>query len=87
MTFEELKAEAKAQGYSLIKIVPKVKLEPCLCGCNRREHRIKWTGVEELEILRCTKCGREAWGRSEKEAKANWNRMIVNERQSDCPWK
>lgn len=83
MTFEELKAEAKAQGYSLMKIQPHVKLEPCFCGCNRRQHMSRWTGTEALTILRCTKCGREASGRSEQEARENWNRMI----QTDCHWK
>lgn len=80
MTFEELKAEAKAQGYNLLKIYPHVKLEPCICGCNTRRHISRWTGFETLTVLHCTKCGREAVGRSEQEAKENWNRMILAER-------
>ena len=76
MTFEELKREAKAQGYHLIKSQPHIKFEPCICGCNRREHWTKWTGVESLIMLRCAKCGREASGKTEKDAKLNWNSMI-----------
>ena len=81
MTIEELKTEAKKYGYHLIKDRPYVRFKPCTCGCNTREHISKWTGVESLTILRCTRCGREVCGKDETEAKLNWNAMI------DCAWK
>lgn len=42
MTLEELKAEAKRQGYKPIKD-ENIKFEPCLCGGTRREW---WSGPE-----------------------------------------
>ena len=32
MTFEELKAEAKRQGYYIVKKKESIKLIPCTCG-------------------------------------------------------
>ncbi len=52
MTLEELKAEAKRQGYKLIKD-ENIHFEPCLCGGTRREW---WSGPEgnkvKIEALR-----------------------------------
>ena len=76
MTFEELKTEAQKQGYTLCKFQPHIKLKPCTCGCNRREH---WYGIDPPFILRCKKCGREAYGSTEKEAREVWNMMIESE--------
>lgn len=83
MTFEELKAEAKAQGYNLIKINKKEKLLPCVCGCNRREHWSGWSGEEEFIKLVCSKCGIFAKGKTEKEATRNWNKMIEERRATN----
>ncbi len=77
MTVEELRKEAKALGYNIIKIQKKEKLLPCICGCNRRG-RWTGTGVENKVILQCERCGRRANGKSEKEARHNWNEMIKN---------
>ena len=85
MTFEELKKEAKAQGYNLIPIKKTEKLLPCTCGCNRREH---WSGFdadkgEWEEGLRCKKCGKEVWGASEAEVRKEWNKMIKKEKEHE----
>ena len=75
MTVEELRCEAKALGYNIIKINPMEKLFPCVCGCNRREH---WyvSGAFDGVKLKCMKCGREAKGRNDREVRHNWNQMI-----------
>lgn len=75
MTVEELRCEAKALGYNIIKINPMEKLLPCVCGCNRREH---WyvSGAFDGVKLKCMKCGREANGRNDREVRHNWNQMI-----------
>ena len=85
MEFEELKAEAKRQGYNLIKI-RNVKLLPCTCGSNRREHWYMYRDGIRFKGLICHKCGKEALGKTEIEAKENWNRMIkeeLNERNNN----
>lgn len=76
MTFEELKAEARAQGFKLIPVKEKEKLLPCTCGSKRREHWSRLTG-DRLEItLCCSRCGKRASGTTEAEARHNWNDMI-----------
>lgn len=80
MTYEELKAEAKKQGYRLVA-VPKVeKLLPCTCGATRRWHKYQWDG-KPVYSLTCYKCGRTVKGSSEEEVKKNWNEVI-----RDCQW-
>jgi hypothetical protein len=78
MTVEELRREAKTLGYNIIPIVRMEKLLPCVCGCDRREH---WTGQSENShvILICAKCGRQANGRTNREARHNWNEMVRGE--------
>lgn len=81
MTIEELKEEAKKLGYTVVKIPKKEKLLPCTCGNNRREHwhRVSIQSGMSYEILKCSKCGREATGENEREARHNWNEMIRRE--------
>ena len=75
MTLEELKVEAARHGYSLRKNDNREKLLPCICGCNRRE---TWYGQgDRAYILKCKVCDRESYGKTLKEARSNWNRMIV----------
>ncbi len=79
MTVEELKATAKAMGYNIIPIRKYIKLLPCRCGCNRREH---WVGTdgehgEWGEILKCPKCGFNVWGKNEREVVKNWNSAVM----------
>lgn len=80
MTLEELKTEAKKQGYRLIPITKKEPFLPCTCGCNRRTHWWKWDINRDVYILRCERCGKEARGSSELEVRRNWNEMIRKER-------
>ena len=55
LTLQELKAEAKRQGYKLIKD-ENIKFEPCLCGGTRREW---WSGPEGNKVV-CLRCGLES---------------------------
>lgn len=75
---EVLKATAKALGYNIVKVQKTEKLLPCICGSNRRG-RWTGTGAENKVILICERCGRKANGKSEREARHNWNEMIKNE--------
>lgn len=76
MTVEELKVTAKEMGYKLMPIQPYEKLKACICGCKRREH---WYG-QGIVILQCERCGRKAIGKSENDARREWNDMIVEMR-------
>lgn len=73
MTVEELRTVAKEMGYKLMPIQPYEKLKVCVCGCKQREH---WYGPETVQ-LKCKKCGLYALGRTEAEARREWNSMIA----------
>lgn len=77
MTFEELKAEAKRQGYNLTKIPERITFTPCICGHNRRG---MWYSTKGLgRKYKCNNCGFEGgWGKTNKEAKLAWNDAIKN---------
>lgn len=80
MTVEELKKEAAKLGYNIIKKQKYIRFNPCVCGCNRREH---WYGYGQTKFFRCKNCGlKSPEGSNEKEAKLNWNKMI-EEKQND----
>ena len=80
MTLEELKAEAKKMGYKLIKDSPYERFLPCTCGCNKRESRfIPLSYHRGIVRYVCKKCGKAAEGVDEKDAKHNWNLMIMEE--------
>ena len=79
MTVDELRKEAKALGYNIIKIKKREKLLPCTCGCNRREHWDRLSQGEWFNLLVCAKCGKEAEGKNEYDAIHNWNEMIKGE--------
>lgn len=84
MTYEELKAEAKAMGYNLIKIPEKVKLLPCVCGRKRIDC---WYRNDHREYYRCVNCGlTSSTGKNNREAKLNWNKMI-EEKKKDAEEK
>ena len=80
MTLEELKAEAKRQGYKLIKD-EKIHFEPCLCGGTRREW---WYGPEGVKVV-CLRCGLESpWvprSKGKNGVKKVWNAMILKNRK------
>lgn len=75
MTVDELKKIANEMGYNIIKKQKYIKLLPCTCGCTRREH---WYGVNGYNnyIFICKQCGNKAVGKTENEAKINWNKMV-----------
>lgn len=79
MTVEELRREAKSMGYNIIRINPYEKLLPCICGSKRREHWSTFVKGVEYTVLRCGKCEREASGRTDREARHNWNELIRGE--------
>lgn len=75
MTVEELRAEANALGYNIIKKPePLPKLLPCSCGSVRRE---RWVGTGSYNkvIIRCSRCGKMAYGKNERKARENWNKI------------
>ena len=75
MTVEELRAEANALGYNIIKKPePLPKIPPCSCGSGRRE---RWVGQASYnkEIILCPRCGKKAFGKNEREARENWNKI------------
>lgn len=76
MTYEELEAEAKRQGYTLIRST-KEKLLPCVCGSNRRTH---WRSINQsgvLEQLICCKCGFEGGlSHTATGARREWNKAV-----------
>lgn len=80
MTLEELKAEAKRQGYKLIKD-ENIQFEPCLCGGTRREW---WSGPEGHKVV-CLRCGLESpWvprSKGKNGVKKAWNATILEKRK------
>lgn len=76
MTYEELREEAKRQGYRLVALDTREKLLPCTCGNKRRTHFDTWEGGKWIYMLTCTKCGKTAKGHSVSEVNRNWNEMI-----------
>lgn len=80
MTVEELKAEAKALGYNIIKIKKKEKFLPCTCGANRRSW---WYHAGSSNItLECNRCGFKVEGKDESEARHNWN-LAIKEKENE----
>lgn len=79
MTFEELKAEAEKQGYSLMKKQPPLpKMEPCLCG---RKRISIWQRRNPKEYrASCPNCGlgeEDEWSSTERRAREVWNERNV----------
>lgn len=81
MTLEELKAEAKRQGYKLIK-AKRPRFEPCLCGHNVHQWCSR-TGMEQM--VYCKHCGLESpWvprSKGKNGVKKAWNAMILKNRK------
>ena len=72
----ELRVLAEKLGYKLVPIKRYERFIPCVCGCNRRT---TWfiTNNSELSVsLECKRCGLEVAGKSEADAKRNWNKLI-----------
>lgn len=78
MTLEELKAEAKRQGYKLIKD-KHPRFERCLCGHNVHQ----WASGPEGWAVYCKHCGLESpWAKKSHSAVIEaWNAMILEKRK------
>ena len=78
MTLEELKAEAKRQGYKLIK-GKRPKFERCLCGHNVYQ----WVSGPEGWAVYCKHCGLQGpWAKKSHNAViVAWNAMILEKRK------
>lgn len=82
MTFEELKKEAKKQGYKLIKIKPSVKFLPCICGCKRRtwwSSSYMMSDRKSETFVVCKRCGLQSPKvvGNNNDVKIAWNNMIL----------
>ena len=79
MTLEELKAEAKRQGYKLIKAT-RPRFERCLCGHNVHQ----WCSRRGMEkMVYCKHCGLYGpWAKKSHNAVIEaWNAMILEKRK------
>ena len=74
MTLEELKEEAKKQGYCLTPLKTHIELSPCVCGNN---HPTQWYGNASGYFYQCDRCHRISIGaKTRDQAKRNWNDLI-----------
>jgi hypothetical protein len=74
MTFEELKAEASRQGYSLVKKPTYVSLAKCSCGAKLS---VKAYDTIYGHAYRCIKCGLESVpSKTRKNARLYWNMEV-----------
>lgn len=79
MTFEELKAEASRQGYSLTKKITYEKLKPCVCGSKR----VRCSLADKGRVYYCLDCRKHA--KSAKylyQARDNWNKFVEENSQN-----
>lgn len=81
MNFEELKAEAKKQGYNLIKASKYPTRLKCP-NCNKKP--VLWTSCEAKTfhisyIVRCPICQREVIADKKTWAVNRWNDMVEKE--------
>ena len=74
MTYEELKAESKRQGYNLVKKIKYEKMQKCVCGkYPYQEISINPKG----KYFRCANCGlKSELGRWNYQAVENWNKAV-----------
>lgn len=80
MTFEELKAEASRQGYSLTKKIVYEKLKPCVCGSKRVYRELSFPNKSYYQCAKCGKSSEEA--RTIYQARANWNKFVEENSQN-----
>lgn len=77
MTLEELKAEAKRQGYKLIKEKPYIALEKCP-KCGKKPRLRVYVGTDQYQCD-CTNRSM-GWYRNESKAKEAWNERVKGEK-------
>lgn len=73
MTFEELKAEAKKQGYNLIKKQKYIALKKCP-KCNKKPHHVYYT-VSKMFGYGCD-CYVTKPCKTDREARIAWNDLV-----------
>ena len=78
VTQEDIKEGLKELGFNVIAFKKRESLLPCICGSKRRDH---WYVPPKGVALVCSKCGREARGESESDARRAWNEMIRSARK------
>lgn len=80
MTVEELKAEAKKLGYSVIKKPEPVKLLPCVCGAKHIQNLVRFDQRNRDncgEFYRCYRCRLEGKpALKNRQARLNWNEAV-----------
>ena len=76
MTLEELQAEAKRQGYNLIKKQPYISLNKCPeCGKKPRQW-FKYDSGLHLTAFQC-ECGHiPEWSKTDRNARIKWNQLV-----------
>lgn len=76
MTLDELKIEAKAQGYRLVKIPESVRQFPCpVCGAKRTN---QWYGPLGA-FRKCENCDFRGYSaKTDREVKKKWNEAVMN---------
>lgn len=78
MTLDELKAEAKRQGYKLVKYTKLPKILPCVCGTESMiEIHSRSLNKYSYECGNCLRAS--LWGNTKLEAIENWNRVVTDE--------
>ena len=79
MTLEELKVEAKRQGYKLVKRHPRPTFERCLCGHNVHQ----WHYHKGQTWVTCKMCGLQGpkVEGSETDAIEAWNARIREKKE------
>lgn len=83
MTFEELKAEASRQGYSLTKKIKYEKLQKCCGKYPQQEININPKG----KYYYCRYCGRKGEiAKTNYQAISNWNKAVEQVKNIDG-WK
>lgn len=80
MTLQELKAEAKRQGYKLIKTT-RPRFERCLCGHNIHQWQYQ-KGQTRVVCKTCGLAGPWVHGKDPKVIEG-WNRMIIAKRSGN----
>lgn len=80
MTVEELKAEAKKLGYTVIKKSEPVKILPCICGKNRRERWYRGSNI----FYKCAYCGfKSPEANTDRQANLNWNEAVKETKSNE----
>lgn len=81
MTLDELKIEAKARGYRLVRIPENIKLPPCpVCGAKRTEQWYDSIGT----FRKCKICDfRGERAKTDREAKKKWNDAVAKYKEEN----